>query len=70
MYEQLGSPSNTTLRILSVKGGGTPQIRNSFFAGKKIRKGGGGTPLTDKIRKVVFEVFPKYIVQNFNSGKI
>ena len=21
-------------------------------------KGGGGTPLTDKIRKVVFEVFP------------
>ena len=39
-------------------GGGTPQIRNSFFAGKKIRKGGGGTPLTDKIRKVVFEGLP------------
>ena len=44
--------------------GGTPQIRNSFFAGKKIRKGGrGGTPLTDKIRKVVFEVFPYYKVE-------
>ena len=29
------------------KGGGggcTPQIRNSFFAGKKIRKAGGGYP--------------------------
>ena len=42
--------------------GGTPQIRNSFFAGKKIRKG-GGTPLTDKIRKVVLEVLPKRRVQ-------
>ena len=42
--------------------GGTPQIRNSFFAGKKIRKGGGGgTPLTDKIRKVVFGGLP-YLV--------
>ena len=44
----------------SVKGGGgTPQIRNSLLAGKKIRKGGvGGTPLTDKIRKVVFDGLP------------
>ena len=40
--------------------GGTPQICNSFFAGKKIRKG-GGTPLTDKIRKVVFDPLPKWI---------
>ena len=37
---ELGGTSNTTLRILSVKGGGE------------------GTPLTDKIRKVVFEVPP------------
>ena len=43
--------------------GGTPQICNSFFTGKKIRKGGGGTPLTDKIRKVVFDTLPKRQVQ-------
>ena len=44
---------------MSVKGGGgTPQIRNLFFGENFVRKGGGGTPLTDKIRKVVFEVFP------------
>ena len=36
----------------------TPQIRNSLLAGKKIRKGGGVYPLTDKIRKVVFDPFP------------
>ena len=37
--------SNTTLRILSVKGGGgTPQISNPFFAEKKNRKGGRGVP--------------------------
>ena len=43
------------------RGGGTLQIRNPLFAGffrKKIRKGEVGYPLTDKIRKVVFEVFP------------
>ena len=40
-------------------GGGTPQIRNPLFAKIFVRKGGGGvTPLTDKIRKVVFEVLP------------
>ena len=38
--------------------GGTAQIRNSFFAENFVRKGGGGTPLTDKIRKVVFEGLP------------
>ena len=41
------------------KGGGdTPQIRNFFLAKFLFVKGGGGTPLTDKIRKVVFDVFP------------
>ena len=41
----LGKPSNTTLRILSVKGGGsTPQIRNPLFAEKKSVKGGRGVP--------------------------
>ena len=55
--------------------GGTPQIRNSFFAGKKSVKGGGrgGTPLTDKIRKVVFEVFPKghlqFLMEEFAKFK-
>ena len=49
----LGKTSNTTLRILSVKGwGGTPQIRNPLFAEKLIRKGGeGGTP---QIRNIFF----------------
>ena len=49
----LGSPSNTTLQIFVRKGGGgiTPQIRNSFFAGKKIRKGGGVPPLRTKSAK-------------------
>ena len=37
-----GKTSNTTLRILSVKRGGTPQIRNSLFAENFVRKGGGG----------------------------
>ena len=26
-----------------------------------VRKGGGGTPLTDKIRKVVFDGFPNCV---------
>ena len=45
---------------MSVKGegGGTPQICNLFFGENFVRKG-GGTPLTDKIRKVVFDVLPK-----------
>ena len=41
------------------RGGGTPQIRNSFFAENFVRKGGEGTPLTDKIPKVVFDGLPK-----------
>ena len=44
-------------------GGGTPLIRNFFFGKNFVRKGGGGTPLTDtltdKIRKVVFDLLPK-----------
>ena len=39
------------------KKGGTPHIRNSFLAENFVRKG-GGTPLTDKIRKVVFDFAP------------
>ena len=61
---------------MSIKGGGgTPQIRNLFFGENFVRKRGGGTPLTDKIRKVVFEVFPKQVLkkvhlcQSFNGGK-
>ena len=38
---------------------GTPQIRNFLFGENFVRKGGGGTPLTDKIRKVVFDPAPK-----------
>ena len=35
--------SNTTLRILSIKGeGGTSQIRNPIFAENFVRKGGEG----------------------------
>ena len=44
------------------KGGGGLLLPKSvtFFLTKILSvKGGGGTPLTDKIRKVVFEVFPK-----------
>ena len=59
---RLGSPSNTTLRILSVKGGGVPpKSVTPFLPGKKSVKGGGSTPLTDKIRKVVFEGLPKQL---------
>ena len=36
----------------------TPHVRNSLFAENFVCKGGGGTPLTDKIRKVVFEGLP------------
>ena len=45
---------------MSVKGGGGgPPQPVTFFLEKILSvKGGGGTPLTDKIRKVVFEVFP------------
>ena len=46
-------------KIRKMGEGGTPQIRNSFFADFFSRKGGWGTPLTDKIRKVVFDVAPK-----------
>ena len=35
----------------------TKKIRNSFFAKKNSVKG-GGTPLTDKIRKLVFDIAP------------
>ena len=38
--------------------GGTPLIRN-FFSAKILSVKGGGTPLTDKIRKVVFDLLPK-----------
>ena len=41
LLPSLGMTSNTTLRILSVKGGGgTPHVRNSFFAENVVRKGG------------------------------
>ena len=35
-----------------------------------LRKGGGGTPLTDKIRKVVFEPFPYKQRGNFFGGDL
>ena len=46
---------------MSVKGGGgVPPESVTFFLEKILSvKGGGGTPLTDKIRKVEFEVLPK-----------
>ena len=45
---------------MSVKGGGgVPPKSVTFFLAKILSVKGGGTPLTDKIRKVVFEVFPK-----------
>ena len=43
----------------------TPRIRNPFFAENFVLKGGGGTPLTAKIGKVVFDVLPKG-----NQGKL
>ena len=39
-YKKLGSSSTTTLQILSVKGGGTPQICNPPFAIFLSVKGG------------------------------
>ena len=50
-------------RILknNVKGGGGPPFLLSFFCWQNdfpLRGGGGGTPLTEKIRKNVFERFP------------
>ena len=51
----LGRTSNTTLRILSVKGGGgTPQIRKSLFAEKKSVNGGEGGGVTPQIRNLLF----------------
>ena len=32
-----------------------------YYFADFVRKGGGGIPLTDKIRKVVFEVPPKVV---------
>ena len=44
---------------MSVKGGGVvPPKSVTFFLAKILSVKGGGTPLTDKIRKVVFEVLP------------
>ena len=44
---------------MSVKGeGGVPPKSVTFFGENFVQKGGGGTPLTDKIRKVVFDPFP------------
>ena len=44
--------------------GGTTTISVTFlvenFVHKRVVRGGGGTPLADKIRKVVFDVLPKY----------
>ena len=43
----------------SVKGGGIPRKSVTPSLPKKIvGKGGGGTPLTEQIRKVVFDVAP------------
>ena len=53
---------------MSVKGegGGVPPKSVTFFLAKILSvKGGGGTPLTDKIRKVVFEVLPNALAANF-----
>ena len=46
---------------MSAKGGGmgTPLIRTFFLAKILSGKGGGVPPLTDKIRKVVFDILPK-----------
>ena len=43
---------------MSVKGGGGPPKSVTFFLEKILSVKGGGTPLTEKIRKVVFLVFP------------
>ena len=63
----LGAPSNTTLRILSVKGGGgTPQIRNPLFAENFIRKEWEGvtpksvTYFLDQIQ-VFFEQYTQFL---------
>jgi len=45
---------------MSVKGeGGVPPKSVTFFLAKILSVKGGGTPLTNKIRKVVFEVLPE-----------
>ena len=54
-------------------GGGPPQTRNLFLAKILSVKGGWGTPLTDKIRKVVFDVLPEQILQTsffFVKGRV
>ena len=48
---------------MSVKGGrGVPPKSVTFFCAKILFVNGGGTPLTDKIRKVVFDVLPKRLI--------
>ena len=37
--------------------------------GKNVRKGGGGTPLMDKIRKVVFDHLPKVRYRAVRAAK-
>ena len=45
---------------MSVKGeGGVPPKSAIFFGKNFVRKGGGVPPLRTKIRKVVFDPFPK-----------
>ena len=54
----------------SVKGGrGVPPKSVTPFLPKILSKKGGGTPLTDKIRKVVFDVAP-YFTANYFSGNV
>ena len=41
----------------------------NIFRGN-VRKGGEGTPLTDKIRKVVFEVFPIGLLKEYYESDL
>ena len=50
-----------SLSVRGGGGGGTFHVRNSCFAKHFVLKGGGGTPITDKIRKVVFDVAPQVV---------
>ena len=53
--------------VLKGEGGGTTLKSVTFYA-NFVRKEGRGAPITDKIRKVVFDIAPKGSHSSKNTG--
>ena len=53
--------------VLKGEGGGTTLKSVTFYA-NFVRKEGRGAPITDKIRKVVFDIAPKGSHRSKNTG--